>query len=597
MLSFRISYMVLLLAAHGGAQSTPDELAKRVAQLWETGSGAEFAAVYPFREGRELHAGITRAKVGRTKGLSAVIDKGEKRAVLLLASAPLTGNSGDDTIYGMEYSGVYESLAENGVWRLERRLPLEDFGAILSHRLKVAVRPGQGLEVEDRLRVSSNGRGFVARLNHAAQLHSVKTGGVDVQHHWGGGLLWIGVRRGESEVTLKYTLDVDTSPKQPNSGCFKSDFGHVRNQYFWHPVFSFSSNADQADFEIEATIPKDFKLTTSIPQDERVVGEERVIQGKTVQRTFALTLAYDREWTAAVETAGKTRLVLFVTPEFRPTPAAVAKEFRAVHTLLASRFGEPNNGYSAIVELRANPGNHWHFNSNQAAFAAGSPGHFSVNGDKPSASLAHEIGHFWTRGAGPAANFLREGWATYVESLALEQEFGPTTSAAFWKHQARSYFELYEGKAAMLGSSNSSNLNYHKGGWVFRMLEEAAGREGFQKAMAEYSRRSLAGEAEWDTLADCFQKQNGVDFDVRQFLLPWLQEKTAPQLTATVNGRSVTVSQQGPQFILPVTLQATTATGVERKRVWLRGDKATIEFTDSVSSVRIDPDEWLLLRR
>ena len=113
-----------------------------------------------------------------------------------------------------------------------------------------------------------------------------------------------------------------------------------------------------------------------------------------------------------------------MTPACRPDAAAITQEFRQIHSLLARRFGEPNNGYISIVQLRADQGNYWHFNSNQAVFAAGSPGFVSVKDKNPGANLGHEIGHFWTRGSGPAANFLREGWATYVESLVLEREYG-----------------------------------------------------------------------------------------------------------------------------------------------------------------------------
>jgi hypothetical protein len=380
------------------------------------------------------------------KGLSSVIAADERRATLLLSGVPLTGNSGDDTIYGMGFSGVYGSVAEGGSWRLERQIPLEDLGAILSHRLVVSVQPGKGLNVEDRLLVLVKGRnGFAARLNHGAKLQSVHAGGADVRYQSGGGLLWIDLPPGQAELTLKYSLEVESDPKDPNSGRFKPEFGHVRNQYFWRPAFGFSSSGDQAEFQIEARI------------------------------------------------LGKTRLELFVTPGFRPDRAAITQEFRAVYSLLASRFGEPGNGYVAVVELRLGKDNY--FTSNQAIFAEGPSGLLSVKENNPSATLGHEIGHFWTQGAGPAANFLREGWATYVESLVLEQEFGRDTVSLFWKQHARAYFTYYDGKQSMLGSGNSDNLNYDKGSWVFRMLEDAVGTEAFQKAMAEYSRRSLAGDA------------------------------------------------------------------------------------------------------
>jgi aminopeptidase N len=248
-----------------------------------------------------------------------------------------------------------------------------------------------------------------------------------------------------------------------------------------------------------------------------------------------------------------------------------------------------------VVQLRADPGDYWHFNSNQAVFAAGSPGFFSVKANSPGANLAHEIGHFWTSGSGPAANFLREGWATYVESLALEREYGIDTARLFWKQHARHYFDRYDGKMSMWESGNQTNLNYDKGSWVFRMLEVAVGAKAFQQAMTDFSRRSLAGAADWETLADCFQRQNVPDFDARQFLLPWLKEKRAPRLSVQTQGRTVTIVQSGPLFVLPLTLEGATSNGTERHLVWLRDSKTEVQFAGEVSGVRIDPDQVLLL--
>ena len=115
--------------------------------------------------------------------------------------------------------------------------------------------------------------------------------------------------------------------------------------------------------------------------------------------------------------------------------------------------------------------------------------------------------------------------------------------------------------------------------------------------MTDFSKRSLAGAADWETLAACFQKQNVPDFDARRFLLPWLKEKRAPRLTAQTQGRTVTIVQSEPAFVLPVTLEAATSQGIERHLVWVRESRTEVQFADVVSTVRIDPDEVLLLPR
>src|SRR5262249_35350311 len=214
----------------------------------------------------------------------------------------------------------------------------------------------------------------------------------------------------------------------------------------------------------------------------------------------------------------------------RPSPTAVIDEFRSVYSMLSSRFGVPKANYFGIVQARSRQGDGWLFASNQVVVAAGWPRSFSRKDGFPRAFLGHEIGHLWTNGSGAAANFLGEGWATYVESLVLNQEFGEETVRQFWKKEAESYFQDYEGKASILEDENNSGVAYSKGAWIFRMLEEAVGTAAFQQAMKEYSTRSLGKAAGWEVLAECFDKQGIQGFDARAFLEPWLKGKSAPRL-------------------------------------------------------------------
>jgi hypothetical protein len=586
-----------LIAQCAWGQGSAQELADAVAQQWTVGTRTGFAAIYPFREGQEVRALAVSKHWERAKGLAGVVHADSRRAVLLLSGEPLLGNSGDDIGFGSAFSGVYEASASGGPWRLDRQIPLQDLGQILAQRLRMTVRPGQGLDVEDRITVRVAGsNGFAARLNHRASLLQVKARGADTRYQFGGGLFWADLPAGEAELTLQYSIEVETAPEDGNSGRFTERFGHVRNQYFWHPFFDLDTPAAETEFQVEARIPKDYALVTSLPQTDRIVGGDRMIEAKAA-RPGALSLAYDQDWKVVRENAAGIQLELFLTPEFRPQAPAVIEEFRSVHSLLASRFGEPGGGYLAIVQLRADSQKGWHFNSNQGVFAGGSSARLSRDDGFPKASLGHEIGHLWTQGTGPAANFLREGWATYVENAVLQKEFGAATVQLFWKEQAKEYFQYYDGKLSILEDRDNNNLPYDKGGWVFRMLEEAVGGEAFGKAMTGYSRRSLAGEATWEVLAQCFQELGTPEFNARAFLLPWLSDKSVPHLAVQVDGRRVTIRQEEPFFLLPVTVEARTAQGAERHTVWIREREAVVEFTSDVTEPRLDPDEVLLLRR
>ncbi len=99
-------------------------LAMLVECAWAQGSAQELAGAAVQRWSKE--------QPDRTKGLSNVIRTDGQRAVLLLSGVPLTGNSGDDTILGIGFSGVYEAQGAGGRWTLGRRIPLEELGQALT---------------------------------------------------------------------------------------------------------------------------------------------------------------------------------------------------------------------------------------------------------------------------------------------------------------------------------------------------------------------------------------------------------------------------------------------------------------------------------
>jgi hypothetical protein len=459
--------------------------------------------------------------------------------------------------------------------------------------LRVKLRIGHGLDIEDHLRVRTRtSNGFAARLNRGASIQNVIAAGGEMRHSFGGGLLWVDLPQGESELTLLYSIEVETAPPDPNSGFFGEDYGHVRNQYLWAPAFGFDSANDAADFHIVTRLPAAYRLTTSLPQTERVEEGERIVEGKSTLRTNMLTLGYDREWQPHVVAAGGVSLDLFVTRSFPLRPEQLIAEFRKDYSLFAARFGEPAGGYTAIVQLRGNPGQSFH--SNHASFVAAT---YPLLPDRENATatLGHEIAHAWTEGSGPAATFLREGWARYAESLVFENDFGPGGADAFRNARAKYYFKAFDGKAPMWNAPGHWDLSYEKGLWVFHMLAEISGPQKFNAAMTLYSKRSLAGESTWETLADCFDRQNIPEFHAREFLLPWLKESSAPRLEAQIEGSKVIVAQKGPLYVLPLTVEAVVAGSRVRRTLWIRDASTEFAFAGEVSSVKIDPDRRLLL--
>jgi len=591
--------LVLLIIFRAQAQTSPAQLAQDVVDRWSAGSEKNFASIYPFREGQHAFSVALHA-TSRSAGLAHVIRANEAQAVLLISGVPLFPNSGDATAIGAGFSGVYEARAEAGVWKLNSQIPLDTLGQIVAHDISVSVRPGSGITAEDHMRILVKSHdGFAVRLNHSAKIDNVQVAGKESAYLFGGGLFWVELPEGPAELTIRYSIEVEKGPDDTNSACFLENSGHIRNQYFWHPLFGLDPAGDEADFHVEVRIPEAYSVSIGIPQTERVAGGERIVEGKTIQRAFALTLVYDRNWKVESRTFGDTRVELFLSPEIRPDATAIFDEFRSVYGLLSRRFGALPGGYRAVVQANSwsdNPG--WRFASNQAVVAARTPGVLSMASPIPSAALGHEIAHFWTEGAtGPARNFLSEGWAVWAESAIVGDEFGAEAVTSFWKFQILHYFSSYDGKASLVEDENNSGVAYVKGPWLFHMLEGAMGKAGFDEAMAEYVRRSLENPAGWELLAECMQRHAPADFDARSFLLPWLTEKRAPHLTTQIDGRTVTIRQEEPPvFDFPLVVEAATASGPERRRVRIKGPETVVMFSGDVSGLKIDPDGSLLLR-
>jgi aminopeptidase N len=210
------------------------------------------------------------------------------------------------------------------------------------------------------------------------------------------------------------------------------------------------------------------------------------------------------------------------------------------------------------------------------------------------------VAHLWTQGAGPAANFLREGWATFAEALILREKFGPEVERRFWRSQAKEYFARSDGKASILPDPNNQGVAYTKGSWIFAMLEDVMGAAAFDQAMTDFSRRSLERPAGVEELIACLDRASGKKPgapDAASFLMPWLREKSAPQLASRIEGNRILITQSGPLFELPVEIDIETPSGRERTRVSIARRETEVPAGKPVRSVVIDPDERFLLKR
>jgi hypothetical protein len=592
---------VMNAALNPAGAPTPAALAELVVTSFAASDVEAFTDVYPHAEGRDLVRSARRQDIPLRAGEGRVIWSDGERAVLFLSGFPEVGNSGDETIYARMFSGLYEAEAGADGWRLGDRIPIDGENRILAHAIEATLLPGKGLELRDVLDVDAGSPyGFWAFLNHAAQIDGILVDGHRVEHVAAGGLLWVPIGTpGPARITIDYTLDLTRDAGAgPNSGRFEDDFGHVRNQYFWHPFFDFHSSGDRADFEILVHAPADVQIVTSLPQESRVSGDTRTVHGRSEQPTSGLTLLYDRNWVPVRRTFGSLDVEFFVTPQFQPAPDQLAAAVGRAHRLLSAEFGEPKSTYLALIEGRARNDAGWQFMINNAVVSGPGRAVSSRAGALPRAWLGHEVAHAWTAPTGPGANFLTEGWAMFAESMLLEDEYGTSAADAFWESY-RNWYHVngFDGEASILNDPNNGGVAYYKGVWILRMLRDHVGSEAFRNGMRAYMQIAPGLPAGIDEFMVAMSTASGRD--VESFLRPWLAETTIPDIDARIDEGRIVMTQNGPLFELPLDIEVMTPAGAIRQSVQLTDRVTWIDTPDiaNATAVHLDPDHRLLIRR
>jgi hypothetical protein len=520
------------------------------------------------------------------------------RAIVLLSASVETENSGDRTYYSSLWSGAYPATWNGSAWSLGERVP---FGVnrIASHDLKVAVNPLSGLSVSDRIAIEvTSSAGFFTMLNSSARIKTVTVDGKPAPFEFQNGLLRVDTSRGGHNLVLAYEIIVERPEKGGNSAAFAKHAGHVRNQYFWHPFFSFGETRSMADFSITATIPADYQLALDIPQSETVAGNVRTVRARSATPTVALTLAYDDKWQPTVLQAGGIKLTLFTSKDFTPSVEAVTKAFEDSVSILKARYGSPPLDELKIVQGMQRPGNGWHFFSNQAIFTGPAGGPPMRIGPFPNRDfLGHEIAHLWTRPSGSTRNFLAEGWATFAEDMLIAPKWGAEAVRQFWRDQARLLTTNPTSMATSIDQdARNSGVSYAKGAWVLRMLERLTTPSVFDGAIRRYASNPL-GKTSYEDFLESFGDKSSM---VRRFAQPWISEKGLPSLSVTSTGNDLLISQSGPHYWLPnmiIRLIRQDGTSVFVKadiegattRVDLRGAR--------VAAAELDPFEDYLLEK
>ncbi len=375
-------------------------------------------------------------------------------------------------------------------------------------------------------------------------------------------------------------------------------FGAYHNTHLWHPYFEYTSANDVGRLAVVARIPAEYQLTTSLPQTETVENGRRTVRGASTEPNFLAALIFDRDWQPTARTIQGVRFETFTTARFLQSPDSLAAAFATVYPLMRRRFGPLRSGYVGAVEDRTLGRGGFRVRMNDLIVAGEGGGELASRGPLPSAAFAHEVAHSWTMNAtGPAANFLREGWAQYVEALAVEHLFGREPATTLLEIARSGYLAGPDGKQSILGDPDNGRLHYTKGLWIFTMLERTLGRPAFDRGMRSFVTR-FGGPAGHQELARSLSTAAGRA--VEPFLLPWLRSRTIPDVVASMAGSRVMLAQRqaGARFDLPLELSLETESGVLRRTIHLTANAdAELDAGVPVTTVRVDPDHRMLLRR
>ncbi len=595
MRTLRTLFLAILVAGVGHPALAQTAGAPTDLATWLEAAASESGPAGP------LQVSPTAAAIARDNGLTFISEpplvlsqNADTGSALVLANGRVeVGNSGDDTSITHLNPSLFRVTRTATGWTAEP-VPMGR-NRIHRHEMTVALDPARGLSVQDNMTVEVvDDDGFAFGLNRAATIRALQIDGTDTDWVFRNGMLWVDAPPGRRGVSVTYDLVVERDTGA-NSGVFQDDHGHLRNQYWWHPSLGLTEAGSRAVFDVTLTNPEAVHVALDFDQTSTVSDGRRTTRIISPTPTGALSLAYDAAWTPRRVTAGAFALDVFAARDFAPDDAQLAEALSDATSALSARFGEPASQRMAVIQNRARDRDARAFLSNPAIHAGPNGAPFNMIQEFPyHAPFAHEVGHLWTSGSGDLQYLLTEGWATYAEGVVLEATEGPEVAKTFWEHRARLLaLEPVVLDTPLDQDAMNTLVSYHKGAWVFRMLETVLDREAFDAGIRRFSEAALASPT-YEDFVTAFGDQTEV---ARRFLTPWVSQPGLPSLDVVRENGRLFLVQIDPTYWLPG-LEVELQEGGRNERVRIDVESSRIEIpTGSMSNpaVRLDPDNRFLI--
>jgi hypothetical protein len=229
-------------------------------------------------------------------------------------------------------------------------------------------------------------------------------------------------------------------------------------------------------------------------------------------------------------------------------------------------------------------------------------------------SLGHEILHNWW-GNGVYVDYARGNWSegltAFMADYTYKKREGAESAREARLGLLRDVAAVPPGQDTPLRQFTSRThgtsqvVGYHKGAFVFLMLQDLLGPTVFDEGLRRFWRERQFRRASWADLQRAFEQASGRNLE--RFFEQWLSRRGAPHFAieaaraeqvTTGHRIRVTLAQAEPAYAATVPVVVTTVAGREERafEIMAARQEFVLDVPDRPLSLALDPD-FRLLRR
>lgn len=227
--------------------------------------------------------------------------------------------------------------------------------------------------------------------------------------------------------------------------------------------------------------------------------------------------------------------------------------------------------------------------------------------------IAHEIAHQWFGNSASENDWnhvwLSEGFATYFAILYQESVYGDAKRKEELARDREQIIAYYaKNPAPIVDPRITDPMNvlstntYQKGGWVLHMLRRKLGDDVFWKGIRAYYKKYRNSNAMTHDFRTVMEEVSGESLE--DFFQQWIFSEGYPELQwnwTYKKGRLVVRLKQLQEhhvFQFPLDIEVSGKSGSTISTVQVDDKEASFEIAlpSKPTSVRLDPDLWLLYR-